>query len=68
MIRGALVAVLAVFSGSYAGVVPPDLTGCDWRAVEAFDDGTDGGSPLRVVPQKVGATLMRLMQSEYDVR
>jgi hypothetical protein len=55
----------AVFSGSYSSVVPSELTSRDWRGVEAFVAGVDEGSPLRVVPRKVGASLMRLMQSEY---
>jgi len=56
-----------VFSRSYSGVVPDDLTGNDWRSIEFLDDEVDEGSPLRAVPRKVGATLVRLMQSQYNL-
>jgi hypothetical protein len=63
--RNGIGRTFAVFSRSYSDVVPGDLTGNDWRAVESFDDSVDQGSAMRAVPRKVGTTLLRLMRSEY---
>lgn len=65
--RNGIRRTFGVFSGSYSSVIPDHLTRQDWRSVEAFEPTVDEGSPMRAVPRKVGATLMRVLESEYEI-
>src|SRR5947207_1597123 len=52
--RNSIRRTFGVFSQQYAVVVSDRLTHEDWRAVPSFDVMGRTGSPLRVVPERVG--------------
>jgi len=55
--------VFGVFSAGYGAVVPDRLAAEDWRDVPRFDPLIDTGNPRRVVPAKVGRSLLSLMRT-----
>lgn len=56
----------SAFSASYAAHVPRKVSTESWRAIPEFDRQIDRGSPMRVVPEKVGALLTSLMCDDFD--
>lgn len=63
--RNGITRTFGAFSSVYASVVPNNLTDDDWRAVPVHDSIKDHGAALRVVPEKVGAALVQLLEAEY---
>jgi hypothetical protein len=47
-------------------VVPDQLTNEDWRAVPSFDARGRTGSPLRVVPERVGELTADLLRRDFE--
>lgn len=54
---------ITVLSSTYAGVAPERLTNSDLRIVPTFDKSVDGGSAIRVVPEKVGLALAKQLSN-----
>jgi hypothetical protein len=63
--RHAIRRSFGAFSRQYASVVPPRLTGNDWRAVPLFSRG-DEGSAYHEVPRRVGSAVMRLINARFQ--
>lgn len=53
------------FSRPYAAVIPDRLSEEDWRAVPRFEDLETAGSPMRVVPARVGELLSELLDRDF---
>ena len=58
--------IFGAFSRSYAAYIPRNLAEENWWAVPSFDRRRDRGSPMRVVPTKVGALLASLLRNRLS--
>jgi len=55
--RNGIIRSIAVLSSAYASVLPERLAPEETRIVPSFDRAVDNGSPMRVVPERVGRAL-----------
>lgn len=56
--------VLVSVSNSYAACLPRGFAPEEWWGVPAFDRDLDGGSPMQVVPERVGRMLVDLLDRD----
>ena len=59
--RNEITRAVVVLSSAYAAVLPDRIVPDEIRIVPTFDRAADAGSPMRVVPERVGRALARVL-------